>query len=81
MYAFFSSSDRANDSGAAHRRQRRQAAGAAAGKARRLDHFKRVGHRVERGLRHKIFAKAIKHRPRIRLTIRQRARTLEQWPQ
>jgi hypothetical protein len=28
----------------------------------------------------KLFADAIKHRPRIRLTIRQRARVLEQWP-
>jgi hypothetical protein len=28
-----------------------------------------------------IFAKAIKHRPRIRLTIRQRMRVLDQWPQ
>ena len=27
-----------------------------------------------------IFAKAIKHRPRIRLTIRQRTRVLRQWP-
>ena len=27
-----------------------------------------------------IFVKAIKHRPRIRLTIRQRTRVLEQWP-
>ena len=27
-----------------------------------------------------IFAKAIKHRPRIRLTIRQRTRVLEEWP-
>jgi hypothetical protein len=27
-----------------------------------------------------IFTKAIKHRPRIRLTIRQRTRVLEQWP-
>ena len=26
------------------------------------------------------FAAAIKHRPRIRLTIRQRTRVLEQWP-
>jgi len=26
-----------------------------------------------------IFAKAIKHRPRIRLTIRQRTRVLQQW--
>ena len=28
-----------------------------------------------------IFAKAIKYRPRIRLTIRQRTRALDQWPQ
>ena len=28
-----------------------------------------------------VFAKAIKHRPRIRLTIRQRTRVLERWPQ
>ena len=27
-----------------------------------------------------IFAEAIKHRPRIRLTIRQRTRVLQQWP-
>jgi hypothetical protein len=27
-----------------------------------------------------IFTTAIKHRPRIRLTIRQRARVLQQWP-
>jgi hypothetical protein len=27
-----------------------------------------------------VFAKAAKHRPRIRLTIRQRTRVLEQWP-
>ena len=27
-----------------------------------------------------IFAEAIKHRPRIRLTIRQRMRVLQQWP-
>ncbi len=27
-----------------------------------------------------IFAKVIKHRPRIRLTIRQRTRVLDQWP-
>jgi hypothetical protein len=29
----------------------------------------------------KLFAEAIKHRPRIRLTIRRRTRVLEQWPQ
>jgi hypothetical protein len=28
-----------------------------------------------------IFAQSIKHRPRIRLTIRQRTRVLDQWPQ
>jgi hypothetical protein len=33
MYAFFPSSDRANDSGAAHRRQHRQAAGTGAAAA------------------------------------------------
>jgi hypothetical protein len=27
-----------------------------------------------------LFAAAIKHRPRIRLTIRQRSRVLQQWP-
>jgi hypothetical protein len=27
-----------------------------------------------------LFAEAIRHRPRIRLTIRQRTRVLEQWP-
>ena len=29
----------------------------------------------------RIFERAIKHRPRIRLTIRQRTRVLQQWPQ
>ena len=28
----------------------------------------------------KLFADAVKHRPRIRLTIRQRTRVLQQWP-
>jgi hypothetical protein len=28
----------------------------------------------------KVFAAAIKHRPRIRLTIRQRTRVLDRWP-
>ena len=28
----------------------------------------------------KLFAEAVKHRPRIRLTIRQRTRVLEKWP-
>jgi hypothetical protein len=28
-----------------------------------------------------VFAEAIKHRPRIRLTIRQRTRVLDRWPE
>jgi hypothetical protein len=28
-----------------------------------------------------VFERAIKHRPRIELTLRQRARVLDQWPQ
>ena len=28
-----------------------------------------------------VFANAIKHRPRIRLTLRQRTRALDEWPQ
>ena len=28
-----------------------------------------------------VFTKAIKHRPRIRLTLRQRTRALDEWPQ
>jgi hypothetical protein len=30
---------------------------------------------------HEIFATAVKHRPRIRLCIRQRTKVLEEWPQ
>jgi hypothetical protein len=37
-----------------------------------------AGNNLERA--RKLFAEAIKHRPRIRLTIRQRTRVLEQWP-
>lgn len=33
------------------------------------------------GKAQEIFANAVKHRPRIRLTIRQRTRVLQQWPQ
>jgi hypothetical protein len=29
---------------------------------------------------HRIFAQAVEHRPRMRLTIRQRTRVLRQWP-
>jgi hypothetical protein len=32
------------------------------------------------GGKREVFATAIKHRPRIRLTIRQRMQVLEQWP-
>jgi hypothetical protein len=32
------------------------------------------------GRAREIFSRAIKHRPRIRLTIRQRTRVLQQWP-
>ena len=32
------------------------------------------------GKAREIFAETIKHRPRIRLTIRQRTRVLQQWP-
>ena len=32
------------------------------------------------GRAHSVFEHAIKHRPRIRLTIRQRTRVLDQWP-
>jgi hypothetical protein len=33
------------------------------------------------GMARAVFERAIKHRPRIRLTIRQRTRVLDQWPQ
>jgi hypothetical protein len=33
------------------------------------------------GKAQEIFAKAVKHRPRIRLIIRQRMRVLQQWPE
>jgi hypothetical protein len=32
------------------------------------------------GKAQEIFAKALKHRPRMRITIRQRIRVLQQWP-
>jgi hypothetical protein len=37
-----------------------------------------AGNNLEKAQR--LFAGAIKHRPRIRLTIRQRTRVLDQWP-
>ena len=32
------------------------------------------------GKAHEIFANTVRHRPRIRLTIRQRTRVLQEWP-
>ena len=43
-----------------------------------VDHMLYAGNNLEKA--REIFAKAVKHRPRIRLTIRQRTRVLEQWP-
>jgi hypothetical protein len=37
-----------------------------------------AGNNLDRA--HELFADATRHRPRIRLTIRQRTRVLEQWP-
>ena len=44
----------------------------------KIDHILYAGSDLEKA--RKIFAAAIKHRPRIRLTIRQRSLVLEQWP-
>jgi hypothetical protein len=44
-------------------------------KIRRLPY---AGNNLEKA--RKLFAGAIKHRPRIRLTIRQRVRVLRRWP-
>jgi hypothetical protein len=54
----------------------------------KVEKWTKEGARVERMLyagssldkAREIFAAAIYHRPRIRLTIRQRARVLQQWP-
>jgi hypothetical protein len=54
----------------------------------KVDKWTKDGARVERMLyagsnldkARKVFAGAVKHRPRIRLTIRQRTRVLQQWP-
>jgi hypothetical protein len=45
-----------------------------------LDRLK-VDRLLDLGRAQEIFAKAIKYRPRIRLTIRQRTRVLQQWPE
>jgi hypothetical protein len=44
----------------------------------KVDRLLYAGNNLEKARR--LFADAIKHRPRIRLTIRQRTRVLEQWP-
>jgi hypothetical protein len=44
----------------------------------KVDHMLYAGSDLEKA--RYVFAAAIKHRPRIRLTIRQRTRVLEQWP-
>jgi hypothetical protein len=44
----------------------------------KVDHMLYAGSNLDKA--REIFAAAVKHRPRIRLTIRQRTRVLEQWP-
>jgi hypothetical protein len=44
-----------------------------------VDRLLYAGNNLEKA--HKIFVEAIKHRPRIMLTIRQRKRVLEPWPE
>jgi len=44
----------------------------------KVDRMLYAGNSLEKA--HEIFAEAIKHRPRIRLTIRQRTRVLQRWP-
>jgi hypothetical protein len=54
----------------------------------KVEKWTKVGTKVDRMLyagnnlkkASELFAAAIKHRPRIRLTIRQRTRVLKQWP-
>jgi hypothetical protein len=46
--------------------------------ARRSNELLYSGNNLEKA--REMFAEAIKHRPRIRLTIMQRTRVLEQWP-
>jgi hypothetical protein len=44
----------------------------------KVDHMLYAGSNLDKA--QAVFAAAIKHRPRIRLTIRQRSLVLEQWP-
>jgi hypothetical protein len=43
-----------------------------------VDHMLYAGNNLDKA--REVFAAAIKHRPRIRLTVRQRTRVLERWP-
>jgi hypothetical protein len=45
----------------------------------KVDRMLYAGNYLERAC--ELFLEAIKHRPRIRLTVRQRARVLQQWPE
>lgn len=45
----------------------------------KVDRLLYAGNNLEKA--QKIFAESIKHRPRIRLTIRQRTLVLQQWPE
>jgi hypothetical protein len=45
----------------------------------KIDRLLYAGNNLDKA--RKLFADAIKHRPRIRLTIRQRTRVLFQWPE
>jgi hypothetical protein len=44
----------------------------------KVDRMPYAGNNLDKA--RKLFAEAIKHRPRIKLTIRQRTRVLEKWP-
>jgi hypothetical protein len=44
----------------------------------KVDRMLYAGNNLDRA--REIFQQAVKHRPRVRLTIRQRTRVLEQWP-
>ena len=45
----------------------------------KIDRLLYAGNNLEKA--RKLFAEAIKHRPRIRLTIRRRTRVVQRWPQ
>jgi hypothetical protein len=48
-------------------------------KAGRVERMLYAGNNLDKA--RQVFAAAVKHRPRIRLTIRQRTRVLSQWPE